>query len=171
MNDLRRLSLGSVFAILLVSSPGCTGVAAKNEKADTLADKILILLAAKDGNTFYDQCTAEAYRNAHSREEVRKLITALGMRLGKAEIHTLVGFRIESTNGLTRGEYIYNVTWARDNGRLRLELLWQDGDWKVLAFDVQSEAVRDGVYVRKRPNGKNTLSLAYKTTTNLRKIA
>jgi hypothetical protein len=40
------------------------------------------------------------------------------------------------------------VEWAKGNGRLRLKLIWQEGDWKVLTFDVQSEAVRDGVYVR-----------------------
>ncbi|MBN1553645.1 MAG: hypothetical protein JXA11_02785 [Phycisphaerae bacterium] len=119
---------------------GCS-TSRKNQQADATTDVVLKLLDAGQVDSLYENYTTESFRQANRRDDVSKLAKGLHEYLGAPEKHSLVQYRIRTFEGRTEGDYLYKVIWAKDEGTLRLGLVWQNGGWKIHSLDIQSPAI------------------------------
>lgn len=99
------------------------------------------MFAAMDDGSFadtYETHTTDELRSVASKEQYDALGKAIALRLGEFKKKTLHSFQMRRQNG---GSYIdvrYSAEFEKGNGTIDARLKKEQGDWKFVAFHVNS---------------------------------
>jgi len=115
----------------MVLAPGCEKIVARNEEADNLAEKVLAMFAAGEADKIYDELGAQELRKDVTREKWRGVGEKL-KALGKPKEFKRTGFNQKTNNGVTTGEFQYDVTWEKAKGTFELKTKIENDKWMVL---------------------------------------
>ena len=134
---MRKLALALCITSIITAS-GCKQISERNTQADTLARKVLDLIAAGEGGKIYDEMgAAELKRDVKPEKWLAE--TAIVQKLGKPSAVSRTGFNINTNNGVTTGVYTYSVTWANGKGELVLKTKVENDKWTVLGFQYKAK--------------------------------
>ena len=134
---MKKLAL-ALFVASMIAAPGCKQISERNTQADTLAKKVLDLIAAGEGGKIYDEMGATELK-AQVTGEAWLNVTAQIQALVKPSAHSRVGFNIKTNNGVTTGVYTYSVTWANGKGEFVLKTKVENDKWTVLGLQYKAK--------------------------------
>ena len=138
---MKAMILG-LLAASLVLLPGCKKIAERNEQADDLLQKVTKAVAAGEGAKVFDEMGASEFQAQVSRQEWLDL-AAKFQALGEPKEFTRTGFNIKTENGITTGEYDYDVKWANGSGTVKLRTKVEGDVWKVLGVTYDAKLASD----------------------------
>lgn len=130
---MKRAALALMVAFVALA-PGCEKIIARNKEADNLCEEVLRMFAAGKAEKIYDELGAKELREQVTREkwlEVGRTLKALG----DPKEFKRTGFNQETKNGVTTGEFTYQVTWTNRKGRFVLKTKIENDKWTVLGVN------------------------------------
>ena len=127
---MKRVAL-ALMAAFVTLAPGCEKIVARNKEADNLCEEVLRMFAAGKAEKIYDELGAKELRRDVPREkwlDVGKQLEALGA----PKTFKRTSFNQETKNGVTTGEFKYDVTWEKAKGTFTLKTKIENDKWMVL---------------------------------------
>jgi hypothetical protein len=143
--------VGLILFISIVIIIGVVGITALivggYRQADTIVSPKIDLMfdAINDGvkDDTYNTLLSNEFRSNSTPEQYETLQRTLSEKLGPLKSKKVKSFNFKFSNGINSVDAVYDATFEKGNGTIRITLIKQNDDWKVYGFFVNSPIFDD----------------------------
>ena len=142
----KLIIVGVILFVSVLLVLGVIGIAALfiggYKQADTIVSPKIDLMfeAINDGvkDDTYNTLLSNEFRSTSTAEQYEALQTILSEKLGPLKSKNVKSFNFKFNNGINSVDAVYNATFEKGDGTIRITLIKQNNDWKVYGFFVNS---------------------------------